>query len=139
MNTICQEKNCHKCCNNTNMHLTKKDISRISQKLHTASFYLKNEEGWLQLMNKDGVCIFHDGKECTIYDIRPLGCRLYPLVYNIDDQKVVYDSICPYQKSFPKTSEKIRQLKELINILFTEFNKRNNMPGNNKDSRMCYE
>ena len=120
MDTICTKKNCHLCCNQTNMHLTQTDILRITQQYPSTSFFTQTKDGWLQLKNHSGRCIFHDGNECTIYPIRPTGCRLYPLSFDIDQQKAIYDSICPYPESFPTTNEKINQLHQLIKILFTE-------------------
>lgn len=124
MGTICKEKNCHLCCNQTNMHLTQTDIIRITQHSPSTSFFTQTKDGCLQLKNHNGRCIFHDGTDCTIYPIRPTGCRLYPLAFDIDLQKAIYDSICSYPKSFPVTDEKIKQLHQLITMLFTEHNDR---------------
>jgi Fe-S-cluster containining protein len=105
------------------MHLTQQDINRIEN--HTSSsFYTQNEDGWIHLLNRNGQCIFHDGTKCTIYTIRPVGCSLYPIVYNIDDKKPILDIACPYKNSFPFTQEKIKQLNILVKTLFKEKNQR---------------
>ena len=101
------------------MHLTHHDITKIEQQNYN-SFYTESRDGWVQLKNHKGRCIFHDGTKCTIYTIRPHGCQLYPLVFNIDDHKPIYDSICPHPECFPITQEKTHQIQTLIDQLYKE-------------------
>ena len=130
MVTICQRKNCHSCCQHTNMHLTNNEIIQI-KKIYIKPFFIQTKDGWIHLKNHNGRCIFHDGTQCTIYSIRPMGCQLYPLVYSLDDHQPIYDSICPFPESFPPSPKKIKQLQSLITLLFKEQKqrrKRQNIP-----------
>ncbi|MDI9645111.1 MAG: YkgJ family cysteine cluster protein [Archaeoglobales archaeon] len=34
-------------------------------------------------------------KECQIYYHRPTGCRIYPVVFDLEKNKVVVDQMCP--------------------------------------------
>jgi Fe-S-cluster containining protein len=119
MQNICQKTNCFLCCKNTNMHLTHHDIEEI-ERYNYHTFYHESPDGWIQLNNHKDRCIFHDGTKCTIYTIRPQGCRLYPLVFNIDDHQPTYDSICPHPECFPITREKTQEMQTLIDQLFQE-------------------
>ncbi len=43
---------------------------------------------------------------CTLGDDKPFSCKLYPLSYDPDSQKIYYDTDCPLMPEY------IRQLKE---------------------------
>ena len=81
------------------MPLLEEDINRL-KKVNKANFYMVNKEGWLQLKNKDGKCVFNDGKQCLIYDDRPEGCKFYPIIYDDKSDGVILDEECPYNDEF---------------------------------------
>ncbi len=87
---------CGKCCLNTQMELLPEDIERIIKLgYRLTDFAVFDGEMW-RLRNVDGHCIFLNPQtmQCTIYENRPIGCRLYPLVY--DDVEGPYiDKECP--------------------------------------------
>lgn len=67
------------------------------------------------LKNKDKRCVFLDlTGRCKIYDSRPKGCRLYPLVYNLDEQRVELDDLCKHRNKFKVNKKDVRELLELI-------------------------
>jgi Fe-S-cluster containining protein len=87
---------CGKCCLGTEMELLPEDIERIvalGYKLR--DFAIFDGEIW-RLRNVDGHCVFLNPStmECTIYENRPIGCRLYPLVYD-DIEGPYIDKECP--------------------------------------------
>ena len=90
-------KFCAKCCYGTKMPLTREDVNRIKK----LGFKLKDFTCWrnnvLTLKNVNGRCIFLDVEtgKCKIYEHRPLGCRLYPLIYDTDNGEVLVDKYCP--------------------------------------------
>ncbi|RLG78751.1 MAG: hypothetical protein DRO13_06790 [Thermoprotei archaeon] len=71
-------------------------------------FFVDYSTGIPRLKNIDGHCIFLDPSTnmCTIYEHRPLGCRLYPLVYDVDRDEVSLDTTCPRAST---VREKIRR------------------------------
>ena len=77
------------------MPLLDSDIQRIMGLGHAYDEFIIEVKGWLQLRNRDGLCVFHNGNECRIYDARPEGCRNYPLLYD-EDTGVVLDHDCPH-------------------------------------------
>jgi Fe-S-cluster containining protein len=102
------------------MILTKKDIQTIQKLGYAFDFFVQEENRWLQLKNHQGRCVFHNGTICTIYDQRPKGCMLYPIVYNKDFQKAILDSDCPQRQCFKLTKEKSVDLHRLIRMLEEE-------------------
>ncbi len=111
--------NCHKCCIKTEMPLTKKDIKKI-EKLGYKDFYIE-DSGILRLKNVDEKCIFLGEKGCKIYSHRPLGCRLYPLVF--DGKDVILDDLCPKADKVPKDVV-LRYKKKLLNLVKEIYCKR---------------
>ncbi len=88
---------CAKCCENTEMILANEDLERIRSqtKLDYREFsYLK--DGYVYLRNVGKYCVFltPKAKRCSIYDIRPIGCRFYPIVYDTISEQCVIDKDC---------------------------------------------
>ncbi|MBY8979591.1 MAG: YkgJ family cysteine cluster protein [Candidatus Lokiarchaeota archaeon] len=122
MKDIC--KDCGKCCIETEMLLSSKDIARIKKNnpkhLKIANFVRKTEEGFNQLKNVKGYCVFFDraAKMCTIYDERPQGCRFYPLIYDSDKKLCVLDHECPRPKLFyPNKKYHVKTCKKIVRFL----------------------
>lgn len=107
---------CGKCCYNTRMPLTQKDINRIEKLGYKKESFIVMEKGIIYLRNKGGKCVFLKNNKCIIYRHRPLGCKLYPLIYN--GEKIVIDKICPKWKEVKPTQRDIRRLKQLIKQIY---------------------
>lgn len=111
MKSICQ--GCGICCLKTEMPLFLEDLIRIQEFVtpdRSSSFYIE-ENGNKYLKNIDDHCYFFDitTKKCKIYDIRPLGCRFYPMVYDIDYNKCILDSDCPRRYRFYTNQNKFKE------------------------------
>jgi uncharacterized protein len=106
------------------MILTSKDIETIKKLGYTDGFFVSEKNRWLQLKNNKGRCVFHNGTLCTIYDDRPEGCVLYPIVFDKDHHKAILDSDCPQKHCFPLTKDKSQQLNKLIQVLEKERTER---------------
>jgi len=79
------------------MMLLEEDVKRIMKLGYKFNdFAYIDEEGFIRLKNRDGHCVFLDVEscKCRIYEFRPIGCRLYPIVY-VEGVGVVIDSECP--------------------------------------------
>lgn len=85
---------CGKCCYETEMPLTREDLNRIKSLGFKPEDFSVVVEGVRRLRNVGGKCFFLKNNECTIYEFRPEGCRIYPLVLN-DEGEVVVDDLCP--------------------------------------------
>jgi Fe-S-cluster containining protein len=106
------------------MILTSYDIRIIQNKGYHYDFFVKEHNGWLQLKNKKGRCVFHDGTVCTIYPQRPKGCTLYPVVYDKDNTCAILDNECPQRPCFSLSKRNRRQLTTLVRILEEEREER---------------
>jgi Fe-S-cluster containining protein len=95
------------------MLLSNEDIERIRSLGFAKKFFVVERDGWLQLKNYDGRCVFHNGIRCSIYENRPEGCRLYPIIYN-EGMKTTFDKDCPYREKFEISENVIQQISDLI-------------------------
>jgi len=79
------------------MLLSKEDIQRLERKGYERDFFVRyDRHGYAILQNRDGQCVFFDPEKrvCREQENRPLGCRIYPVMYD-EDYGIVIDSICP--------------------------------------------
>ena len=104
MKSCCMRYKCIQCCLETEMPLSNGDIEQIKGLGFDYDYFVVSRDGQLQLKNYGGRCVFNDGKQCLIYENRPEGCKLYPIVYDEDKNCAVLDEDCPHRNSF-KISE----------------------------------
>jgi len=86
------------------MPLTEEDIERIERLgYRREDFVVIGDDGIPRLKNVNGHCVFLDVEtgKCKIYPYRPLGCRLYPLVY-VPGVGVTVDTECPKAHTIPR-------------------------------------
>jgi len=88
--------NCGLCCEETVMELSSEDITRLEEIGYRLEDFAVTEDGVTRLRNVDGYCVFYSraDKKCQIYEKRPMGCYLYPVVYLANEGAVV-DDLCP--------------------------------------------
>jgi uncharacterized protein len=75
--------------------------------------------GERRLRNVDGRCFFLGVDGCRVYDVRPLGCRLYPLVVD-GGGRVMVDPGCRYRDRFSLNSSDVRRLRVFVKKLRRE-------------------
>ena len=105
---------CGKCCVETEMILSEQDIRLILD--HSESYQKKddftfiNHRGLYQLKNIDGYCVLfnNSSNKCEIYDLRPQGCRFYPLIYDTSKNKCILDQECPHPRTLYRDSTQIK-------------------------------
>jgi uncharacterized protein len=103
------------------MLLLDDDVKRIVGLGFEESDFAISSDGFKMLRNSSkGRCVFHDGKQCTIYANRPVGCRLYPLVFNENLNRPVKDRLCPFRAEFAASSEDKQKLREVYQKLMDE-------------------
>jgi uncharacterized protein len=124
----CNFKDCSKCCYETEMMLTHEDLDRIEAAGYDRKEFIlggrPTKEGFWQLKNVDGKCFFlSPGGKCTIYKIRPRGCRLYPLIKTLDTNEIVIDDDCREQEWFENQyyqQEQVDDVHQLVSTLLVE-------------------
>jgi hypothetical protein len=102
------------------MLLSKMDIKRIESLGYSCDIFVDIHDGWLQLKNQDGRCVFHSSIMCTIYENRPDGCKLYPIIYDKDKKHVVFDKDCPQRDKFHMSKSITKQLYDLVSKIEIE-------------------
>ena len=111
------------CCYDTAMPLLPEEVERIEwvTKKKREEFTWKDGQVYRLKNTREGHCVFldttsKDGKKrCTIYNYRPVGCSLYPLVYDPDHDRVLVDKYCPLRKTvdlrrYPQEKTRLRNL-----------------------------
>jgi len=79
------------------MLLSNADIRLLERTGHKKGEFVRvNEQGLASLRNRQGRCVFYltEKHRCGVYRYRPLGCRIYPIIYSIEEG-VVVDNLCP--------------------------------------------
>jgi len=106
------------------MLLTNSDIQKIENIGYDKNYFARNKKGWIKLKNIEGRCVFHNGKICLIYENRPEGCVLYPLIFNRENNSAIVDEECPFQEKFKFNKKNINQLSVLIRKIIDERKER---------------
>ena len=104
------------------MSLTDQDITQIITAGYPPSAFIIYKEGEWRLANQqeNGPCVFLNDEKCQIYDNRPTGCRIYPLVFNETKRQAVIDSLCPFSDEFQISDVDRENLCKLIKQLDNE-------------------
>ena len=109
----CRRHDCHLCCLNTRMTLTESDVHRLEAAGHEG-FARLNRSGDLELVNRDGACIFLEDGACRVYQIRPEGCRFYPFVVDLGSGAVLRDDECPHREEFQRNPDLVHELRASV-------------------------
>ncbi len=125
---ICSNFTCANCCRDTDMILSREDITRIQALGFSLNdFCILDSDGFYKLKNVNGCCYFLENNKCKIYSNRPQGCKFYPIIFDMDANKAICDSDCPLKDTL---SEKLissfsSDLKKFIKLLMEENEKLN--------------
>ncbi|KPV63500.1 MAG: Flagellin N-methylase [Candidatus Bathyarchaeota archaeon BA1] len=101
---------CGKCCERTEMLLSKEDVERLeSVGFSQEDFAVIGGDGLTRLGNVGEWCYFYDSEEkkCQVYEYRPLGCCIYPIICSIDEG-VITDELCPMRHTISKHELRMR-------------------------------
>ena len=109
---------CGVCCEKTEMMLSSADFKRLERVGFDGQKFVRQDgHGFIRLRNRGGFCVFYDVERCGcgIYKHRPLGCRVYPVVYS-EREGIVVDDLCP-MKSTVSRIELDGEGKKLMKLL----------------------
>jgi Fe-S-cluster containining protein len=110
------------------MLLSKKDIKRLEAKGYSRKQFVKyDNQGYAQLKNLEGYCIFYDliEHECRVYADRPSGCRVYPVILD-EENGIVLDGICESRNTISEQEKSLkgRRVIKLLSEIDSEAVKR---------------
>ncbi|MEZ0393781.1 MAG: YkgJ family cysteine cluster protein [Desulfurococcaceae archaeon] len=114
---------CARCCFNTEMPLSRSDIERISGALGLSPEQFAERRGRIYVLrNVEGHCVFLNPstRECSIYPIRPKGCRAYPLVL-VPGRGFSIDPLCPLRRDFERRAKDLEEARALLESLLDEL------------------
>jgi len=120
------------------MALSEEDIRRIESLGYARERFAMESRGLVVLRNLRHRCVFHDGTRCTIYNERPVGCRLYPVVFAEFSGTAAMDRMCPFWDEFQFSPELRRGSISLHHKLIEEARqrKRARLPKPSEDRRL---
>lgn len=112
------------------MLLSAEDISRLERKGFRREFFaLLDDAGFVRLRNVESCCVFYDAtrRRCRVYGDRPLGCRLYPVIYD-EEKGIVVDEVCRAKGKFgeKRLERKGKKVLELLERIDAEAENRRN-------------
>jgi Fe-S-cluster containining protein len=100
------------------MMLSNADVKRLEgMGYERQKFARQDRHGFVRLRNRRGFRVFYDAERgCgRIYKQRPLGCRVYPVIYG-EREGIVVDDLCPMISTVSQI-ELEKEGKRLINLL----------------------
>jgi Fe-S-cluster containining protein len=100
------------------MLLSAEDIERLERKGFRKEFFARfDKAGYAKLRNRQGHCVFYDveKRRCKAYADRPLGCRIYPVIYD-EAKGIVVDDICHAQNTVTE-KQKTKRGKIVLKLL----------------------
>jgi Fe-S-cluster containining protein len=100
------------------MLLSTEDIARLERKGYSKEFFVQfDRAGYAKLRNRQGCCVFYDveKRQCKVHGDRPLGCRIYPVIYD-EAKGIVVDSICHAQDTVTE-KQKAKRGKKVLKLL----------------------
>lgn len=104
---ICCKKGCSGCCEKGDYPLTDIELEYLMKGFSALSPSAKIEvQNNIKNMVKGGVCPFLINKGCSVYDYRPIICRVYGLAYFYTDKKVKIPYCVDEGKNFSKIYDK---------------------------------
>jgi hypothetical protein len=109
---------CGVCCEKTEMMLSSADVNRLEgMSYDRQKFVRQDRHGFVRLRNRRGFCVFYDVERCRcrIYKHKPLGCRVYPVIYS-EREGIIVDDLCPMKSTVSKIELKMKG-KKLIEFL----------------------
>lgn len=92
---------CGICCEKTEMMLSNADVERLERACYNPQKFVRvDKHGFARLRNRHGYCVFYDAEKrrCKAYAHRPLGCRIYPIIYS-EEEGIIVDDLCPMKRT----------------------------------------
>lgn len=111
------------------MQLSRADIRLLERAGHDREKFVRfNRQGFAQLRNSRGYCVFYQSERhrCKVYRFRPLGCRIYPVIYS-EEEGVIVDGLCPQARTVSKREIELKadKLGRLLHRIDRETGKLN--------------
>ena len=102
------------------MELSSGDIERLAEAGYRPEEFAVIRNGVPHLRNVDGWCYFYSfaDKKCRVFEKRPLGCYLYPVVQMANEGAVV-DELCPMGQTI--SEQELKAKAKILNKLLEKI------------------
>jgi Fe-S-cluster containining protein len=102
------------------MELSGDDVKRLEDIGYSRGEFTVLEDHTIRLRNVGGWCYFYDSamKNCRVYENRPLGCYLYPVVH-LDNEGAIVDDLCPMGHTI--SEQELRTKGKILDSLLTKI------------------
>jgi Fe-S-cluster containining protein len=100
------------------MMLSNADVEQLEKAGYIRQTFMRyDKQGFARLRNRHGFCVFYNVVKyrCLIYEHRPLGCRIYPVIYS-EQEGIGVDSLCPMKTTVSEMELK-RKGKKVVELL----------------------
>jgi len=109
------------------MLLSRADIRLLERAGQAREKFVRfDRQGLARLRNNRGHCVFYqiENRRCRVYRYRPLGCRIYPVIYS-EEEGVIVDDLCPQAATVSKKEieSKAKRLQKLLQRIDGEAGK----------------
>jgi Fe-S-cluster containining protein len=110
------------------MLLSEEDIRLLGKTRSDRDKFARfTKRGYVRLRNRRGCCVFYDSEKhrCKVYKHRPLGCRIYPVIYS-EEEGAIVDGLCPERNTVSEreVEGKTAKLTKLLQRIDDEAEKR---------------
>jgi len=129
---------CGLCCEKTRMLLSSADVEGLERVgCNRLKFMRYDKHGFGRLKNSRGFCVFYNAEKsrCNVYRHRPLGCRIYPVIYS-EQEGIVVDSLCPMKNTISE-SELKKKGKRVIELLKRIDNEAASHRSTTREDKVC--
>jgi Fe-S-cluster containining protein len=99
------------------MELSSDDVKRLEEAGYRRGEFAVLDDDVVRLRNVDGWCYFYSlaEKNCRVYENRPSGCSLYPVVY-LTGEGAIVDELCPMWHTISEKELRVKG-RVLVNLL----------------------
>jgi hypothetical protein len=120
------------------MLLSSADVERLERVGYDRQKFVRSDKhGYVRLKNRRGFCVFYDVEKCRckIYKHRPLGCRIYPVIYS-EQEGIMVDDLCPTKNTISESElkKKGKKVMELIQRIDREATSHRNAT---REDKVC--
>lgn len=81
------------CCKIGGVIATEHEVDAIIQNGYPNHFERLSNDVYGIRWGEDGICTYFENNECSIHSVRPLGCRMFPVVQTSSDDIILVE--CP--------------------------------------------
>jgi Fe-S-cluster containining protein len=93
--TISQKAICFECggqcCKLGGIVATENEVKAIVKHGHPNHFERLSDDVYGTRWGEDGICVYYENDECSIHSLRPLGCRLFPVVQTMSGNIILVE------------------------------------------------